>query len=384
MASRVTKHISNRLSSMDYVLLISIMSLVSLGTIMIYSASSLLAAEKYGSSAFFLSRHIFVLLLTLILMPAVYFIKIHWLKKTATLMLLVAIIGLILTVFTDLGVTMNYAKRWLNLGFMRIQVSEFLKPILVIYLASYLSRKKDKLHSFSDGLLPLLIILGLIVVLMMKQPDFGSTAVIVASCGLMMFVGGVRLSYLFTLLVLGLGGAAVLIASAQYRLDRFTTFLNPWNDPSGKGFQILQSLVAFQRGGVYGQGLGDGSQKLLYLPEAHTDFIFSVVGEELGLIGSLLLIFFFVCFVVQGLKLSIKLKDDFARYMAFGLTALIGLEAVLNMSVVMALLPTKGLTLPFISYGRSSLLASLFCATLLLSLSSSVGLIQRNAKKVSV
>lgn len=384
MPGRVAKHISNRLSNMDYVLLISIVSLVSLGTIMIYSASSLLAAEKYGSSAFFLSRHVFVLLLTLLLMPAVYFIKIHWLKKTATLMLLVAIVGLFLTAYTDLGVTMNYAKRWLNLGFMRIQVSEFLKPILVIYLASYLSRKKDKLYSFSDGLLPLLIILGLIVVLMMKQPDFGSTAVIVTSCGLMMFVGGVRLSHLLALLFIGVGGATALITSAQYRLDRLTTFLNPWDDPSGKGFQILQSLVAFQRGGVYGQGLGDGSQKLLYLPEAHTDFIFSVVGEELGLVGSLLLILFFVCFVVQGLKLSIKLKDDFARYMAFGLTALIGLEAVLNMSVVMALLPTKGLTLPFISYGRSSLLASLFSATLLLSLSSSVGFIQRNAKKVAV
>lgn len=371
----------SKFSHVDPVLFSSTLGLLVFGTVMVYSASSLTAVEQFGDSAHYLKRHVLWALLGLSGMVLVFFLNVRWLRMAALPGLIISGVLLLLTAMTIHGVESRAATRWLSFSGFTFQPSELAKPFVLLYVAAYLARKGDKIQDFLRGLLPLLLTVGAIVLLILRQPDFG-TAVTLSFCVLvMLFVARARLWHLGVLGSIAAAGSFLLIQGAGYRRRRLLAFLNPWEDPKGNGFQIIQSFIAFQRGGFQGEGLGDGTQKLLYLPEAHTDFIYSVVAEELGIIGCMLVIVLFVCIVVQGMRLSLQIRDTFASQVALGLTTLIGTQAILNMAVTTALVPTKGFTLPLVSYGGSSLVASLAAMGILLSLSSTISRTGKMARR---
>ena len=254
------------------------------------------------------------------------------------------------------------------LGFT-FQPGELAKLALVFYLARSMAKKEDKIQNFSVGVLPHLIIGGLSLGLLLLQPDFGTALILTMLLYVMLFVAGSKVSHLMATGLMALPFLVYVMFSAEYRLRRLMTFLDPWREASGSGFQIIQSLIAFGSGRLWGRGLGESRQKLFYLPEAHTDFVFSVIGEELGLLGALMVVSLFGVIVVRGLRLAEKIEDPFEQYLAFGLTTLLGFQALIHMGVVMGLMPTKGLVLPFISYGGSAMIINLIAAGILLGLS---------------
>ncbi|MBI5286193.1 MAG: cell division protein FtsW [Deltaproteobacteria bacterium] len=253
-------------------------------------------------------------------------------------------------------------------GFFTFQPSEVAKLMLVIYLAYSLSQKVDRIKTFSIGFLPHIIISGLIILLILKEPDFGTAVVLGGITIFMMYIAGVRFTYLVTLFLITLPFIYLMITQVGYRMNRIMAFLNPWKDPEGGGFQIVQSLLAFGAGGIWGVGLGEGRQKLLYLPEAHSDFILSVVGEELGLLGVSTILILYLFFLICGIRIALKAGDLFGSYLALGITLLITLQAIVNTGVVMGLLPPKGLALPFISYGGTSLVVNMVGVGILLNI----------------
>jgi cell division protein FtsW len=378
-----TKLSFRKLAHIDPVLFVSTAGLLVIGTVMVFSSSSIIGADRYGNSAYFLKRHLIYLTMGLSVMGVLFFINIRGLRKLAIPGLILSAATLTLTALTSLGTSAKHAVRWLSLGGFTVQPSEFAKPLIILYIAAYLSKRGDKVQDFRKGLLPLLLTLGTVLLLILRQPDFGTCVVIAATTIAMLFVSRTKPWHLAALVLSGMVGGYALIQAAAYRRNRLLAFLDPWKDPQGSGFQIIQSFVAFQRGGFSGQGLGDGVQKLLYLPEAHTDFIFSVIAEELGFIGSSFVIFLFACLVVRGMQLALRIREPFAYQLSFGLTVLIGVQAFLNMAVVMGAVPTKGLTLPFISYGGSSLISMMASVGILFSLFSTVTVSRRMARKVA-
>jgi cell division protein FtsW len=255
------------------------------------------------------------------------------------------------------------------LGGFAFQPGELAKISLVLYLAHSLAKKREKIQTFTMGILPHLIIGGLFLGLILLEPDLGTALILGLILFLMLFIGGAKFSHLLLIGLMALPVLALSAIGAEYRLRRLLVFLDPWRDASSSGFQIIQSYIAFGSGQLWGRGLGESRQKLFYLPEAHTDFIFSVIGEELGLMGALIVLALFGFIVVRGLRLTRKIEDPFCQYLAFGLTTLLGLQALIHMGVVMGLMPTKGLVLPFISYGGSAMVINLTGAGMLLSLS---------------
>ncbi|MGZ8364877.1 MAG: FtsW/RodA/SpoVE family cell cycle protein, partial [Nitrospira sp.] len=255
------------------------------------------------------------------------------------------------------------------LGPISIQPVEMVKLITVIYLAAYLDKKEDRLQSFRDGLMPAVAVVGLLSGLVLLEPDLGTIVVIGLVTAGMLFLGGARMSHLFRLVPVALVAMAVLIWLSPYRWKRLLAFLNPEQDPTGSGFQINQSLLAFGSGGLFGVGLGEGKQKLFFLPEAHTDFVLALMGEELGLVGTGIIILLFAVFAIRGFQIAARAQMPFGRYLGMGITLLIAVQALINASVVTGLLPTKGLTLPFVSYGGSSLVMSLVGVGILLNIS---------------
>jgi cell division protein FtsW len=281
-----------------------------------------------------------------------------------------AIVTLVLVHVPGIGLTRGGASRWLDLGVTSFQPTEFAKVAIVVFLASSIARKgEEKMSTAQFGIVPHLVIPGVFAALLYSQPDYGSIVIMAVIVGIMLFVGGARVAHLFALAAPMLFGLAAAIAVAPYRLKRVTAVLNPWEDPQGSGYQIIQSLIAFGSGGLFGRGLGDGRQKLAYLPEIHTDFIFSNVAEEAGLFGVFITMALFTALVIRGMRIARRAQDPFGRYLAWGLSTLLGLEVVLNLGVVMSLLPPKGLALPFLSYGGTSMLISFMMVGLLLSVS---------------
>ncbi|MFH0798906.1 MAG: putative lipid II flippase FtsW [Pseudomonadota bacterium] len=353
----------------DSWLLFAVVLLVGLGVIMNYSASAVLAQERYGDGYYFLKRTMAFACLGFLGMAAAARFS-YGRYRVATYPILIAALAMMVAVFIPgVGRTIGGATRWIGVGPFRIQPSEIAKMAMILFLAYSLEKKAKKIKSFRVGFLSHLLIMGMVSGCILYQRDLGAAATIAMITWFMMFVAGVRLPYLFGMLGAALPLVIMLVAGTGYRRRRMLAFMNPWSDQYGSGFQIIQSFVAFNEGGWFGRGLGQGQQKLFYLPEAHTDFIFSVVGEELGLVGVGLIIALFTFFCYRGFRLALDAPDFFGRYLAIGCTLLIGLEAVLNMGVVMGLLPTKGLTLPFISYGGSSLVVSLVAVGVLLNVS---------------
>lgn len=358
--------------NIDTSMLLMAVALTCIGVVMVYSSSAIMAAERFGDGFYFLKRQaIYALAGFGVLAGAAYFNYENW-RKLAFVSLIASIVLLALLLVPGVGVKVGGAVRWLRFGGFTVQPAELIKLTLVLYLAHSLTRKKDKVRSLTKGYLPYMIVLGVLLGLLMKQPDLGSAMIVTGVALAMLIVAGVRWLYILPTVLMSLPVLYILIMTSDYRRRRIMAFLDPWTDPYDSGFQIIQSLVAFGNGGVRGEGLGIGAQKLFYLPEAHTDFIFSVIGEELGMIGVVIVAALFLLLVLSGIRIALQCREPFGRNLAFGLSLLIGLGAFVNMAVCMGLLPTKGLTLPFISYGGTSLLMNLLAVGILLNISSHV------------
>lgn len=357
----------------DYRLLAATAVLTAIGVLMVYSSSSIMAAEHYHDGFHFLKRQGAYALGGMLLLLGVMRVDYHRLRRWAAPILLCGAVLLGLVLVPGIGSTAGGAARWIKFGGFTLQPSEFAKLALVLFMAHSLARKPEKsLRTFKFGVLPYLVILSLMLVMLMLQPDLGSAMTMAAVAMGMMLVAGSCFKHLFVSILPALPALYVAIWRVDYRRRRMLAFMDPWKYPSDEGFQITQSLIAFANGGWKGQGLGRSQQKLFFLPEAHTDFIFAVIGEEAGFIGVLTIAVLFLVLVWLGLRIAWLAPDEFGRYLAFGLTLLLGLEAFTNMAVVMSLLPTKGLALPFLSYGGSSLVVSLLAVGMLLNISSQI------------
>jgi cell division protein FtsW len=352
----------------DITLLFSVLFLVGIGIVMVYSASSALAFKKFGSDYYFLKRQALYSLLGMMALVTCGHIPLAVYRSLAYPLLGIAMVLLLLVPFTSMGVTAGGAKRWLSIMGFSFQPSEFARLAMVVYLAFSMSKKQDKIKDFSIGFLPHLIVLAFFTVLILMQPDFGSVVILGAITWILMFVGGVRIRYLFSFVLLILPLLYYVMLDADYRLRRITSFLDPWQYPTEEGYQIIHSLMAFGTGGIWGAGIGKGYQKLFYLPEPHTDFIFSVIGEELGLVGICIILSLYALILWRGVSIARNAKSSFAVFMATGITAMILLQVCVNMCVTLGLLPTKGLTLPFLSYGGTSLLVNMASIGILMNI----------------
>jgi cell division protein FtsW len=355
----------------DVHLLFPVLFLVGIGIVMVYSASSALAMKKFGSDYYFLKKQAVFALVGICALVVGRHVPYRVYRPLAYPLLALALVLLAAVLVSPLGVTAGGSSRWLRLGPLRFQPSEFARFALIVYMAYSLEKKADRIKDFSIGFMPHVVVLGALSLLILKQPDFGSAAILAALTWLMMFVGGVRLLYLgSSCVLLGLGGL-YFISLAGYRVRRLLSFLDPWQYSSDAGYQIVHSLMAFGTGGWWGAGIGKGYQKLFYLPEPHTDFIFSVIGVELGLAGVLAIIGLYLLIVWKGIRIARQAPDLFGCFLAVGLTAALGLQICINMGVTLGLLPTKGLTLPFLSYGGTSLVLNMATIGILMNISSS-------------
>lgn len=355
--------------AMDHTLLIVTITLALVGLVMVFSASAIVAGNRFHDSGFFLKRQLAWLTFGFLLLHLASRIDYVWWKRLSIPLLACAAALLVMVLIPSLGVAAKGARRWLRLGPVSIQPAEVVKLIAVLYLAAYLAKKEEKITIFASGLLPALIVIGLLCGLVLLEPDLGTVVVIgLVTVGLL-FLGGAKLSHLLTLGLCAVPVVLALVLGSSYRRQRLLTFLAPWKEASDAGFQITQSFLAFGSGGLFGVGLGEGKQKLFFLPEAHTDFVLALVGEELGLIGTGAIVLLFALFVVRGFQIAARARMPFGRYLGMGITLLIGIQALVNACVVTGLLPTKGLTLPFVSYGGSSLVVSLVGVGILLNIS---------------
>ncbi len=352
----------------DVKLLFPVFLLVGIGIVMVYSASSALALKKFGQDFYFLKRQALFAVCGLIALVSCTHLPFKLLRIMAYPLLAGAIGLLVLLQIGDLGHTAGGATRWLRFQWFTVQPSEVARLALIVYLAYSLTKKQDRIKQFAIGFVPHVLMLGLLSGLIMMQPDFGSVMILTALTWLMMFAGGVRLTHLLTSLLVLLPTAYLILQSADYRVKRLMSFIDPWQYPSGEGYQIIHSLMAFGTGGLWGTGIGKGYQKLFYLPEPHTDFIFAVIGEELGLIGVGLILILYVTIVWRGISIARNTTDTFGAYVAIGLTSAIALQVCINMGVALGLLPTKGLTLPFLSYGGTSLLVNMASIGILMNI----------------
>jgi len=290
-------------------------------------------------------------------------------RRFAYPILALSFVVLLLVLIPGIGVSRGGARRWIMFPGFAFQPSELAKLALVFYLARSMAKKEEMIRTFSVGILPHLIVGGIFAGMLLLEPDFGTALILTMLLYFMLFIGGARIHHLLATGLMALPVLIYVMTKAEYRLRRLLTFLDPWSDASGSGFHVIQSLIAFGSGQVWGRGLGESRQKLFYLPEAHTDFVYSVIGEELGLWGALMVLALFGVIVVRGFQLPAKIEEPFDQYLAFGLTVLLGLQALIHMGVVMGLMPTKGLVLPFISYGGSAMVVNLMEAGILLGLS---------------
>jgi cell division protein FtsW len=342
--------------------------LVCVGIVMIYSASAIYAFENMGDSSYYLKRHLIYVFIGFLSALTVMSFDYRHLKKAAKPMVLCSFLLLLLLLVPGIGKQVGGARRWFRFMGISFQPSEFAKFAMIVYVAEFLSRKKSEVKAFFQGFLPVLMVLGIMSLLIIIQPDLGTVLAMVTICFIMFFVAGVRLSHIFSFILLSMPVLYVLVFSVPYRRRRILAFIDPWADPQGTGFQIIQSLVALGSGGFNGVGLGQGKQKLLYLPAAYTDFIFSIIGEELGFLGTAAIVILLILFLVQSTKICLKAQDTFGRYLCFGLISCLVTEAIVNMGVTTSLLPTKGLPFPFISYGGTSLVFNMIYVGLILNI----------------
>ena len=369
-----------KLEEYDLLLMLMAIALTCFGVVMVYSSSNIMAAKRFNDGFFFLKRQGLFAIIGFAIMLAVMHIDYRFWKKMAVPALLLCLVLLVMVLIPGIGGKAGGASRWIRLPGFSLQPSEMAKLALIMYMAYSLDKKQEKVKSFAIGIVPHMIVLAILIGCLALQPDLGGALTLFAVAFTMLFAAGTRLSHIISIILLAMPLLAYKL-SRGYHKSRMEAWTNPWSDPEGKGFQIIQSWLALGTGGVFGQGLGEGKQKLFYLPEAHTDFILSVVGEELGFLGVLVIIGMFFLLVQRAMRISVAAPDSFGRFLALGIAVLFGIEATVNMGVVTGLLPTKGLALPFISYGGSSLLISLFAVGILLNISSGLKIEQIKLKE---
>lgn len=343
----------------DSWLILSVAALMGWGLVMVASASVAIGQQIAGSSLYFFERQALFMVLGIGCAAIALSTPPKWLERSAPILFFVSLLLLLIVLVPGVGLRINDSRRWLNCIVFRLQVSEPARLAMLIYLAGYIVRRQVSLQRRFTGLVAAFVPLGVASALILAEPDFGATAMLLGVAFLMLFLGGARMRDVVVLAIVLSASLAALAVAAPYRLQRLMTFVDPWSHADGSGFQLVQSLIAVGRGRWFGVGLGDSVQKLLYLPEMHTDFIFAILSEELGLVGVTMLMLLYAILVWRGFSIGSRaeqLERRFEAYLCYGLSAWIGLEGLVNMAVNMGLLPTKGLTLPFISYGGSSLI----------------------------
>lgn len=358
----------NREGGPDYLILFAVLGLLGLGIVMVYSSSSVKAHILFGDGLYYLKRQAAWAALGLIAMRiAQKFDYRNW-DRMAVPVFYGSLLLLIAVLIPGIGQVAHGSRRWLEFGFMRLNPSEVMKLSLVLFLARYCARRGPAMRELRSLRAPL-ILMGITFGLILLQPDLGTAAAIAAAGGIMLFVGGARLSHLFALVVAVVPAMAWMILGEEYRRKRFFAFLDPWADPQGSGYHIIQALYALGSGGLFGLGLGGSRQKFFYLPEQHTDFIFAIIGEELGFLGTLFVIALFFLLGWRGLVTALRAPCAFSGLIAAGITMMIVFQAIINIGVISSVLPITGIPLPLVSYGGSSLLFTLAAVGILLNIS---------------
>ncbi|MDD5440484.1 MAG: putative lipid II flippase FtsW [Candidatus Omnitrophica bacterium] len=341
--------------------------LLMFGVVMVYSASAIYATQIYGDGMYFLKRHVMILIVGLIASLMVLAVDIEIIRKYSKHILAITFILLVAVLVPGIGRSAGGAKRWLDIGFFNVQPSEIAKLAFLVYLADFVSAKETRIDHFLRGFLPPLVVLGVFMGLIVMEPDLGTTIAIGVLGLLILYISGANSKYLIASILASLPLVYYLMFNKPYRRKRMLAFLNPWKDEQGIGFQIVQSFLALGSGGLFGVGLGESKQKLLFLPAAHTDFIFSIIGEELGFIGAFSLLCLFFALIWMGAMAAFRVNDLFRKTLIFGIVFMIAFEVIVNIGVVSGILPTKGLPLPFVSYGGTSLVIHMVAIALLLN-----------------
>jgi cell division protein FtsW len=352
----------------DKWLFLATLALVCTSVVMVYSASAIVALERFQQPYLFVTKQVMWALLGVAVLSLVMRVDYRTYRNERLIWTLLAVVTVLLIAVLFMR-PVNGTRRWFALGGLGIQPSELAKMAVILFIAITLERRMHRVNEIQYSLLPIGIIMSVLVGLILLEPDFGTAVTLVAVAGMMIFAAGVSYRYLIGAALLSLPALYVILMSADYRRRRLTAFLDPWADPLGDGFQIIQSLIALGTGGVFGRGLMAGVQKLFYLPEPHTDFIFAVIGEELGLIGTTVVLACFCVIAWRGMRAAMLAPDSFGAFLALGLTLMIVVQAFVNMSVVVGIMPTKGITLPLVSHGGSSLLINLLALGVLLNIS---------------
>ena len=355
----------------DSVVFYTTMTLVFIGIIMVFSASYIQAAFKHHDAFYFLKRNVIYAVLGFIGMMIMSRIEYTFWKKNATKIGIIAVVLLVL-VLTPLGIEANGAKRWLGVGGATIQPAEIAKFACILITAKLIEKRYDNIKSLTKGVLPLLIVPGTFFILIMGQPNMSTAGTIILVTFVMLFVAGMNMKFVYTMIALGIAAFAGLVISAPYRLDRVTSFLDPFKDPLGSGYQVIQSLYAIGSGGLFGLGLGKSKQKYFYIPEPQNDFIFAIIGEELGLIGCIVVMMLFLILVYRCIRIALKCSDIFSCMVVIGIGAQIGIKAALNIAVATSSIPATGVALPFISMGGTSLTILMGAVGIVLNISKHV------------
>lgn len=357
-----------RRAAPDTILVGTIATLVAFGLVMVFSASSASAvAYHHGNALYYLQRQAAWLVVASVLAYGAYRIDYRKLQPLGFSLLVATVLALVAVLIPHVGKTAGGASRWIGIGPVQFEPSEFAKLALVLYLAAALSYKGEKIRSFSNGLAPLCIVVAVVAVLVLKQPDMGTASLLALVAGTLLFVAGARLAHLALVVACVVPPALVLVRHDAYKWARITAFVDPWRDPQDKGFHIVQSLLALGTGGWHGVGLGFSRQKYFWLPEAHTDFIGAVVGEELGFIGIAALVALFVTLAFRSVRIALAAPDRFGFFLAIGCMAIVVIQAFVNLGVVSASWPVTGVPLPFVSFGGSSLVTSLVACALIVN-----------------
>lgn len=353
----------------DFILLIVTLTLLAVGLIMVYSASAVWADYKFGDSFFFAKRQTLFAGVGIVAMFFIMNVN-YWTWRTlAKLILIVCFVLLVLVLIPGIGNERNGSRSWIGVGAFSIQPSEFMKLAMIAFLAKFLSENQKLITSFKKGLIPSLGIVFIAFAMIMLQPDLGTGTVMVGTSVVMIFVAGARVGHFAMFGILGIAGFVGLVISAPYRMKRITSFMDPWSDPLGSGFQMIQSLYAIGPGGLFGLGLGESRQKFFYLPEPQTDFIFAILAEELGFIGGSFILLMFSLLLWRGIRIALGAPDLYGSFLAVGIIAMIAIQVMINVGVVTGLMPVTGITLPFLSYGGSSLTLMLMAVGVLLNIS---------------
>ncbi len=365
----------------DFLLLLLTALLVGFGITMVLSASSIFALTSFtangcdycnGDELYFVKKQATWLLIGGVGMLVAMNIPFSFYKKNFLLIVLLSFFALLLVLIPGIGYKANGARSWFKIGSASIQPAEFAKLGLILYLAAIISKKGEGMRKMKTGLLPPLVITGIFFLLIFIQPDLGSAAILLGTAGIVMLCGGARFSHLFVIAFPFVSVALLIYSRKPHAWNRLTSYLDPWSDPQNTGYNLVQSLIAISHGGLSGTGYGKSIQKYLYLPEAHTDFIFAIISEELGFIGTTLFLLVYLLFLLRGLAICLRCKDTFASLVGIGIVSMIGLQAIINIGGVTGTIPMTGVPLPFISYGGSSLLICLISTGILLSVSREV------------